>query len=143
MRVNDDFHSRAIEVAAEQGLGTLAAVCDAGQARRAEQGTHETCALCVKSQPHAPAHPADEATVVPQGSFADESGDCCRGWYLRHPGRLVVTHGSLCDERPFPRELVNCLPRQVVAGFCPTRAPVTGVGAPVIAAAGLLSSKRS
>ena len=89
MRVNDDFHSRAIVRAAEQRWvpsplpGVERVMLDR---LGAERGRATSLVRYAQgSSFHAHAHPGGEEILVLQGTFSDESGDYGPGWYLRHP----------------------------------------------------------
>lgn len=89
MRVNDDFHRRAIVSAAEQRWvpsplpGVERVVLDRLGAERGRATS--LVRYAPGSSFHAHAHPGGEEILVLQGTFSDESGDHGPGWYLRHP----------------------------------------------------------
>lgn len=89
MRINDDFHRRAIVSAAEQRWvpsplpGVERVMLDRLGAERGRATSLVRYAPGSSFPAHG--HPGGEEILVLQGTFSDESGDHGRGWYLRHP----------------------------------------------------------
>ena len=89
MRLNDDFHRRAIVSAANQRWvpsplpGVERVMLDR---LGAERGRATSLVRYAPGRSfHAHAHPGGEEILVLRGTFSDESGDHGPGWYLRHP----------------------------------------------------------
>lgn len=89
MRVNDDFHRRAIVSAAEQRWvpSPLPGVERVMLDRRGAEWGRATSLVryAPGSRFDAHTHPGGEEILVLQGTFSDESGDHGPGCYLRHP----------------------------------------------------------